>query len=145
MSDGEWPATELDQIEEQHRRTQAYELRLAGATYPVIADRLGFATPEDAQASVIQELRRQSAHDNTATDLELARLDAMLLGLWAKARRGDRFAVEQVLKISERRIVLLGGAPAPAITDDDQETGLDEFTRRLRERKTTTAHTDASG
>ena len=41
-------------------------------------------------------------------ELELQRLDEMLVGLWAKARRGNTAAIDRVLKIMERRAKFLG-------------------------------------
>jgi len=58
-----------------------------------VLDRLAVLTEQDAE-----EVRR----------LEIQRLDAMLLGLWPKARAGHEGAVDRVLKISQRRAELLG-------------------------------------
>lgn len=91
------------------KRRQAVELRLAGATYQQIADRLAFANHSGARKAVqagLKEAIREPAEE--VLDRELARLDSMLLGLWDKARRGDVFAVDRVLKIMDRRARYLG-------------------------------------
>jgi hypothetical protein len=74
-----------------------------------------------------------------AVTVELARLDAMLLGLWGRARKGDVAAVDRVLRIGERRTQLLQSIPGtePA---NPQRTALDE----LRARRAGTGRTDAS-
>jgi hypothetical protein len=91
------------------KRRQAVELRLAGATYAVIADRLGYANHGSARKAVLVALKtaiREPAAE--VLDRELERLDTMLLGLWAQARRGDVVAIDRVLKIMDRRAKYLG-------------------------------------
>lgn len=53
-----------------------------------------------------------TASQAQAMQTELARLDSMLVGLWAQARRGNVAAVDRVLKIGERRVQLLALAEA---------------------------------
>jgi hypothetical protein len=96
------------------RRAKALELHLAGATYDAIANAVGYASRSGAHKAVQEALLDLGRPvQGTAIDTELARLDAMLTGLWPKARRGDVQAVDRVLKISERRSVLLAGAAVP--------------------------------
>lgn len=117
------------------RRTKALELHLAGANYDAIAVALGYANRSSAWKAVQEALtdlgRPAPAGEVLAT--EIARLDAMLTGLWAKARRGDVQAIDRVLKIGERRAALrsLSGVDTPL----KEQTPLDEFTRRLEERQ----------
>lgn len=90
------------------RRAKALELHLAGATYDAIAQAVGYASRSGAHKAVQEALTDLGRPiSGTALDTELARLDAMLTGLWPKARRGDVQAVDRVLKISERRSALL--------------------------------------
>lgn len=94
------------------KKARALELHLAGASYQTIATQLGYASKASAHKIVQQalvDLGTPSMSDDDATT-ELARLDAMLTGLWPKARRGDVAAVDRVLKISERRSALVAMA-----------------------------------
>jgi hypothetical protein len=105
------------------RHNRALELHLGGATYAAIAGLLGYASKSGARKAVQTALGdRRDLSDAVRT--ELARMDAMLTGLWAKARRGDLQSVDRVLKISERRTYLLLSLPAdepvPAVTALDQ-------------------------
>lgn len=98
------------------RRRQALELRKAGATYDRIAQQLGFANRGGAYRAVetaLREITAEPAQD--VRQLELERLDALLLGLWPQARKGNQGAVDRVLRIMERRAKLLGlDAPTKA-------------------------------
>jgi len=95
----------------REREDEALELRKAGATYRMIGIRLGI-TKQSAHARVasaladLKALTAEQAEDVRA--LEIERLDAMLLGLWDRARKGDEQAVSACLKISKRRAELLG-------------------------------------
>ncbi len=99
------------------RNERALELHLAGASYQKIATALGFASKSSAHEAVQKALassRTVPAVPGEALATELARLDAMLVGLWAAARRGNVAAVDRVLKIGERRVQLLALAGASA-------------------------------
>jgi hypothetical protein len=90
------------------RRT-ATDLRKAGASYSQIAKQVGYATTTAAHKAVGTVLA-DNGKEPTAevVRMELERLDAMLLGLWAQARSGHLGAVDRVLKIMERRAAYLG-------------------------------------
>lgn len=97
------------QAEVAQRRQQALELRAAGVTYEMIADRLGYSSRQaahrDIQAAIEQAVElptREMLND------ELNRLDKMLSGLWADARKGDPNKVTAVLKIMDTRARYLG-------------------------------------
>jgi hypothetical protein len=123
------------------RRTKALELHLAGATYEAIAKAVGYASRSGAHKAVQEALKElgDPPSSSEANETELARLDAMLTGLWPKARRGDVQAIDRVLKISERREQILlrnsngGGSSQPK----GERTGLSEFERRRAERQAT--------
>lgn len=86
-------------------KSKAFELRLAGATYESIASVAGFKDAGAAQRAVVDVLAGRLKSDPAEVlGVELARLDALLTGLWPAARRGDTQAVDRVLKISERRV-----------------------------------------
>lgn len=117
------------------RAAQALELHLAGATYERIAGALGYANRGGAFKAVQAALAARPAAPEQAevVRLEVARMDALLTGLWPAARRGDVAAVDRVLKIGERRAELLAmttAAPATAPSPD----ALDEL-RAHRDRK----------
>lgn len=99
-------------VKTEHRDAQALELRKAGASYDQIARQLGFAQKSGAHHSVMRALKASIAMRNAAAEdvleIELQRLDEMLLGLWSEARKGRWLAVDRVLKIMERRSAFLG-------------------------------------
>lgn len=123
------------------KRTRALELHLAGATYDAIAKSVGYASRSGAYKAVQEGLKQLGDPPTTAEAdaTDLARLDAMLTGLWPKARRGDVQAVDRVLKISERReqIVLRAkqqAAPA-AGSPATPKTPLDQLEERRQQRQ----------
>lgn len=92
---------------DKHR--QALELRKAGASYEVIAEKLGYSHPSGAHkavSSALQKTLREPADD--LRNLELDRMDAMMLALWTQARQGNQGAVDRILRIMERRAKLMG-------------------------------------
>lgn len=119
------------------KRAKALELHLAGANYDAIASAVGYASRSGAFKAVQAALKTlgDPALTGNSLDTELARLDAMLTGLWPKARRGDVQAVDRVLKIGEQRrqIELLAGRlgnDGQAGSPGPKETPLDELRRR---------------
>ena len=97
------------QVRAHERHLQALELRKAGVTYEVIAGQLGYANASGARKAVVSALKatlREPAAE--LRELELARLDAMLLPLWRPVQAGDETAVARALRIMERRARLLG-------------------------------------
>lgn len=103
--------TAATRIKGRENRARAVELRKAGATYEQIGQQLGI-TKQSAHEAVTAAMRETAQTTaETAADviqLELARLDQMLTGLWAQARQGVPVAVDRVLRIMERRARLLG-------------------------------------
>ena len=97
------------QVRAHERHLQALELRKAGVTYEVIAGQLGYANASGARKAVVSALKatlREPAAE--LRELELARLDAMLLPLWRPVQAGDEKAIDRALRIMERRARLLG-------------------------------------
>lgn len=127
----------MRRTEAEERAARALELHLAGHTYAAIAKAVGYAHKATALKAVRRALKQARTTEDMAeaAELELARLDAMLTGLWPLARRGELEAVDRVLRIDRRRgelrELLNQGAPPPS----ERETGLSEFERRLRERE----------
>jgi len=135
------PTSRPARIHAAERQARALELRKAGATFQQIADQLGYANRAAARNAVMRAL--QSIIGEPAQELrqlELERLDAMMLGLWPRARKGDEAAVDRVLKIMERRAKLLG-LDTPARTDvtvhqvDATDTALAELLREAKAKK----------
>lgn len=72
------------------RQRQAVQMRLAGASYRAIAQALGYADPSGALRAVrsgMKDLRQESAED--LRDVQLARLDSLLLVQWPDAVKKD--------------------------------------------------------
>jgi hypothetical protein len=92
------------------RERECLSLRKAGATYDQIAERVGI-TREGARGAVARALAALSdvctEEAKEVRQLELDRLDVMLLGIWDQARRGDVQAIDRVLRIQERRAKFL--------------------------------------
>lgn len=101
------------------RRAKALDLRKSGHSYRQIAEALRGSEGVSAKynepaahkdvADELARLRELSAE--TAKDvleLELTRLDAMILVLWPQVEKGDQFAIDRVLKIQDRRARYLG-------------------------------------
>ena len=91
------------------KQRQALALRYGGATYDSIAQALHYASRQGAQMAVEAALRKtvQEPADQLR-QLDLGRLDAMLLAIWAQARAGNFEAIDMALKILARRAKLLG-------------------------------------
>jgi hypothetical protein len=83
---------------------RAAAMRVGGAGYQAIADRLGYKTASGAhqavQAGFVHEFSDETSE---VRRLELERLDRLLLGLWPAASTGDIKAVNAVLKVMDRR------------------------------------------
>ncbi len=92
------------------READALELRLGGATYEQIAGRLGYKNRSGAMRAVQRALDKLISPENVESlrQLELERLDRLLLGIWSSAVRGNPPAIDRVLKILERRARILG-------------------------------------
>lgn len=91
------------------KRRKALELRKAGATYEQIAQEVGFAHKGNAHRAVaeaIASIPRADAEELVA--ITTARFDALILGLWPKARAGDTAAAREVLRVERDRARLLG-------------------------------------
>lgn len=126
------------------RAEKAVELHLAGVTYDQIAHQLGYAHRSNARRAVQAALAGRRPSKARADALQetarttVARLDAMLTGLWPAARRGDVQAVDRVLKIEEQRrqtLALLQAATEQQQAAQSNVTALEDFQRRLAERQ----------
>jgi DNA-binding CsgD family transcriptional regulator len=97
--------------QKQERVARAFELRKAGKTYRQIAEMLDYSHEQVRKdiSAILQSIAAETKA--SAVDLlsiELSRLDDLQFGIWADARRGDKRAIDSVLRIMERRARLLG-------------------------------------
>lgn len=97
------------------RAAQALDLRMGGATYRQIAERLGYKGPSGALQAVRLALHEHAAEPATQVrDLEAARLDRLMMSLWPTATsmtapHAERMAaIDRVIKLMDRRAALLG-------------------------------------
>lgn len=108
----------------QHEE-QALELRLGGASYAMIGEALDM-TAGGAFKAVDRALTRQAAEAGEKAEklreIEVARLDRLLMGQWPKAKKGDEKAARVALQISKRRSELLGldRKPRPEPQEDGE-------------------------
>jgi hypothetical protein len=93
-----------------HRAQMAFELRKAGASYELIAEKLGYSNAKSAESSIRRVLASKYKPEDVeeVVQLELARLDALQLIAWRRAKDGDLSAIDRILKIMERRAKYLG-------------------------------------
>jgi len=121
-------------IEAIERQSEALKFRKAGWTYDAIAKRIGYANPGSAEKAVKAALRKM-LHDDAkdVLQLELARLDDMLRGVYHLAEIGNHGAIDRVLRIMERRASYLGIDAPTKITIEGGVTPdkVNEFIRTL--------------
>ena len=95
------------------------ELRKAGMSYARIGEALGCSVKNvhDGIKRGLKLLVEEPARE--LRQLELERLDALMLGVWKQAKDGHLGAIDRVLKIQERRAKLLGlDAPSKVSIED---------------------------
>lgn len=127
---GEHMASE-HRVNAVERQRQALELRKAGADYRAIAEKLGYKSPSGAHNAVKNALKTIIKEPAEAVrDLELARLDAMLLAIWPKVRQGNEYAIDRALKIMDRRSAYLG-IDAPKESKSTVVHELDAVAKRI--------------
>ncbi len=119
-------STSVRRLQAIDRQFKALELRKAGASYPAIARQLGYKSPSGAYQAIMSAIKRtlrEPADD--VRKLELARLDDMLLAIWAQVKNGNFGAIDRAIKVAGRRAELLGlDAPvkiAPTNIKGDRE------------------------
>jgi hypothetical protein len=120
-----------------NKERQALELRMAGASFDQIAQKLGYSEKGAAHRAVTRALIStvKPAADELR-ELETARLDRLLLAFWPAALEGDEKAADRVLRIMDQRAKLLG-LNMPTKVDVDATVSVDpseiEIVRRIRE------------
>lgn len=107
--------------------SEALALRIAGATYRQIGERLK-VHHTTAYKAVQQELADLDAvkaqQAERLRDLEVERCERLILGLWSNATRGDDKSVHACLRVMERKARLLG---IDAPTHDKLDVSLTEL------------------
>ena len=91
------------------KRAKVVEAVAQGATYEEAAKQAGYANRSGAYKAfwlAMDHREADAVEDHRA--LELARLDALQVSLWAKAMAGEVKAANAVLRIIEQRSRLLG-------------------------------------
>lgn len=98
------------------KQRQALQLRIAGATYDQIAKEVGYTGASGAWKAIQSALKKtiQEPADELR-QIELARLDRMMLSLWEKVREGHLGAMDRVIKIMQHRADLTGMAKSPKL------------------------------
>lgn len=121
------------------KERQALDLRLAGATFDAIAERLGYADASGAMRAVKRAMTStlQEPADELR-QLEAGRLDRLLLAVWPAALEGDAKSVAQARGLIDQRCKLLG-LNAPQRVDVDATVAVDpgelEIVQIIREWK----------
>lgn len=134
---------DTSQIPISIKARMAFELRKAGASYTLIADRLGYKNDNACERAIRRVLVTKYKPDDVeyVVDMELARLDALQLVAWRRAKDGDLSAIDRILKIMERRSQYLGLDKQPKVApggDVTNNTAIfiggseDEYIERLR-------------
>lgn len=104
-------ATSARKVKATDREVTIMQLRIGGARYEQIAERLGIAPSTVGRALKRAMGRWQDQATELAGEmvwLQLERLDRLLVALWKDASSGNVGAIDRVLKIEERRAKLLG-------------------------------------
>jgi hypothetical protein len=112
---------------------QALGLRASGATYKQIAQALDLPNVMAAWRLVTIEVDnaiRESAQQ--VLELELQRLDRMLMAVWPDAIKGDSASIDKALKIEDMRCRLLGLYDRTPATDRVPSEGVVVISAGLR-------------
>lgn len=91
------------------RMMRAFELRKHGATYQAIADAVGYRGPSGAYNALKRMLDGQKREaGKELVQLEVERLDMMLVAIAPAVQNGHLGAIDRALRIAKRRAELLG-------------------------------------
>lgn len=105
-------ASKAQRTDTAARRAQAIQMRLAGLTYDVIAQRLKYssrqAAAKDIERALAVALRDANRSAEEFREVELMRLDRLQAAAWATAIQGDPRAIHACLQVIDRRCKLLG-------------------------------------
>jgi len=120
-------------IKAAEKRKRALELRRDGHTFDVIAKKMGINSGATAWKMVtkgIRDLPKQAAQE--VVDLEIIRLDHLLVGLFERFKKGSHGSVDRILRVMTRRAALLGlDAPkAQHVQMETIQTVISQFDER---------------
>jgi hypothetical protein len=116
------------------RQADAMRLRVAGASFAQIARQLGVSKQQafrDTRRALDETLAHRDGSADSYRELELSRLDALLVACWKFATAGSAEHVRACVRIAERRARLLGldasvrqqiemkGGPAIVVNNND--------------------------
>ena len=111
MSNPSESITQAKRVKAAERRQEAVKLRIAGATFQQIGDRLGM-TRQGAHVTIKRYLYETAKATEESADelrvLELQRLDALQASHWSDAMKGDIQKTLAILRIMNRRAALMG-------------------------------------
>jgi hypothetical protein len=120
-----------DQIDIEDRRAKALELRKGGSSYRAIAKKLNtdVATAyKDVDVALKSLVQMNTASATELREIELERLDAMLLSISDNLKSGHLGAIDRALRIMERRARLIGlDAPTQVQTIDWRSQAIDDI------------------
>lgn len=115
---GSGNATSKAHSKHLERQEEALQFRIVGLSYSKIATQMGISKT-CAHKLVVKALADSASRvDKSADDLrdlELERLDKLLLGIWTEAIKGSPSHSAQALKIMEQRQKLTGIQAAPQV------------------------------
>lgn len=136
------PVKHARAMKARERERAAIQLKLAGASYSQIAERLGYSHPNSAYEAVKRAMERlPNPEAETLRRVHHARLEHLLMVQWPEATQGDPKATQTALAIMDRLAKLHGLDAATqhehhvsgAITQVlVAEGGKDEFIAALR-------------
>jgi len=110
--------TNPSKVDRNRRVRDALELRKAGVPYQAIAERLGWKSSASAYKAVKKALEDQiNEPAEELRQMEIERLNHLLMLIWAKIQQGDMRSIEQALRVMERISTLRGMDQAQKMTD----------------------------
>lgn len=116
--------TTKERIAVDKRAAQCMELRIEGHSLRAIAAKVGLS--KDGVAKAIERELADLTHEpaERLKVVELERMDAMIAGLWPKAKKGDVASIQAALGVMQRRAKLLGlDAPVKTVNDNKHSGG----------------------
>jgi hypothetical protein len=111
------PAKSRAKVTQTAREVQALTLRIAGANFDQIAEAMGYRTRSAAYKLVESALLKTlQGPADSLRQLELARLDKLLLSLWPQATTlgpHQLVTIDRVLRIMSQRLFYVTGLKVP--------------------------------
>jgi hypothetical protein len=119
-------------VQAREREKTAFELRKGGASYAAIGENLGIS--QQAAYKCVKRVLENILADTkenveTVRQMEIERIDRMIMSIWSPATHGSLGAIDRVVKLSERRARLLGlDMPVKQDVSIQQKTNPKELT-----------------